>query len=115
MELREMHRYAQKPTTPHEPVSVGGVVLVYEEGHSRIFWKLAKVAMEGLLKGSDGAVRGAKVRVQSGNGFTVLKRPVPHLFSNGGDAIVAEDVRLRLSPMKGQDEKKVEDEKKERP
>ena len=78
MELREMHQYAQKPTTPHELVSVGDVVLVYEEGHPQIFWKLAKV--EGLLIGSDGAVRGAKVHVRSENGFTILKRPVQHLF-----------------------------------
>ena len=115
VELREMHRYAQKPTTPHELVSVGDVVLVYEEGHPRIFWKLAKV--EGLLKGSDGAVRGAKVRVRSGNGFTILKRPVQHLFPlevNGGDASVS-DVKLRLSPLKGQDENKVPDERKMRP
>ncbi|KAL5497136.1 hypothetical protein EMCRGX_G013555 [Ephydatia muelleri] len=115
VELREMHRYAQKPTTPHELVSVGDVVLVYEEGHPRIFWKLAKV--EGLLKGSDGAVRGAKVRVRSGNGFTILKRPVQHLFPlevNGGDASVS-DVKLRLSPLKGQDEKKVPDKRKMRP
>ena len=116
VELREMHRYAQKPTTPHEPVSVGDVVLVYDEDHPRIFWKLAKV--EGLLKGSDGVVRGAKVRVRSGNGFTVLKRPVQHLFPlevNVDDVSVAEDVKLRLSHQKGQDEKEVQEEKKVRP
>ena len=73
MKLREMHRHAQKPITPHEPVSVGDVVLVYDEDHPRIFWKLVKV--EGLLKGSDGAVRGVKVCVRSGNGLTVLKHP----------------------------------------
>ena len=70
-----------------------------------------------LLKGSDGAVRGAKVRVPSGNRFTILKCPVQHLFPlevNGGDASVS-DVKLRLSPLKGQDEKKVPDEKKVRP
>ena len=54
VKLREMHRHAQKPITPHEPVSVGDVVLVYDEDHPRIFWKLVKV--EGLLKGSDGAL-----------------------------------------------------------
>ena len=116
VELREMHRYAQKPTTPHEPVSFGDVVLVYDEDHPRIFWKLAKV--EGLLKGSDGVVRGAKVRVRSGNGFTVLKRPVQHLFPlevNVDDVSVAEDVKLRLSQQKGQDEKEVQEEKKVRP
>ena len=116
VELREMHRYAQKPTTPHEPVSVGDVVLVYDEDHPRIFWKLAKV--EGLLKGSDGVVRGAKVRVRSGNGFTVLKRPVQHLFPlevNVDNVSVAEDVKLRLSQQKGQDEKEVQEEKKVRP
>ena len=116
VELREMHRYAQKPTTPHVPVSVGDVVLVYDEDHPRIFWKLAKV--EGLIKGSDGVVRGAKVRVRSANGFTVLKRPVQHLFPlevNIDHVSVAEDVRLRLSQQKGQDEKEVQEERKVRP
>ena len=68
-------------------MSVGDVVLVYDEDHPQIFWKLAKV--EGLLKGSDGSVRGAKVHVWSGNGFTDLKCPVQHLFPlevNVGDA-----------------------------
>ena len=50
--------------------------------------------MESLLKGSDGAMGGARVRVQSGNGFTVLNRPIQHLYPlevNVGDAIASED------------------------
>ena len=68
-----MHHYAEKPTTLHDSVSVGDVVIVYDEDNPRIFWKLAKV--EGLLKESDEIVRGAKVHVWSGNSFTVIKRP----------------------------------------
>ena len=74
--------------------------------------------MEGLIKGSDGVVRGAKVRVRSGNGYTVQKRPVQHLFPhevNADHVSVAEDVKLRLSLQKGQDEKEVQEEKKVRP
>ena len=87
-----MHCFAQKPTASHELVSVGDVVVMYDEDHPRIIWKLAKV--ESLLKGSDGAMGGARVRVQSGNGFTVLNRPIQHLYPlevNVGDAIASED------------------------
>ena len=106
VELREVHHYAQKPTASHELVSVGDVVLMYDEDHPRIFWKLAKV--ESLLKGSDGAVRGARVRVRRGNGFTVLNRPVQHLYPlevNVGDAVASEDVRMGLSQLNAQDKR----------
>ena len=95
-----MHRYAQKPTASHELVSVGDVVLIYDEDHPRILWKLAKV--ESLLKGSDGAVRGARVRVRRGNGFTVLNRPVQHLYPlevNVGDAGVLDHPKVCSSTL----------------
>ena len=113
-----MHRYAQKPTASHELVSVGDVVLIYNEDHPRIVWKLAKV--ESLLKGSDGAVRGARGRVRSGIGFTVLNRPVQHLYRyplevNVGDAVASDDVRMGLSQLNAQDKKIIIEPKKVRP
>ena len=74
--------------------------------------------MESLLKGSDGAMGGARVRVQSGNGFTVLNRPVQHLYPlevNVGDAVASEDVRMGLSQLNAQDKKIISEPKKVHP
>ena len=92
------------------------LAMLYDEDHPRIIWKLAKV--ESLLKGSDGAVRGARGRVRSGNGFTVLNRPVQHLYSlevNVGDAVASDDVHMGLSQPNAQDKKTVTEPKKVRP
>ena len=60
-------------------ISVGDTVIIHEENRPRGLWKLGKV--EELLKGNDGHVRGAVVRVASKEmSFTVLRRPVQHLY-----------------------------------
>ena len=49
------------------------------KNHPRSLWKLALV--EELIKGSDGQVRGARVRTQSGlDRSVILNRPVQHLY-----------------------------------
>ena len=44
-------------------ISVGDIVIIHEENCPRGLWKLGRV--EELLKGNDGHVRGAVVRVVS--------------------------------------------------
>ena len=53
---------------------IGDIVLVYESSLPRTFWRLARV--EKLIKGTDGEIRGAFIRVKSQNSSTVWKRPV---------------------------------------
>jgi hypothetical protein len=58
---------------------VGDVVLVHEENKPRGFWKLAKV--ESLIKGADGLIRGATVRLHSADKrFSLLRRPLQLLY-----------------------------------
>ena len=77
-ELRESHRYANK-TNGQEVIAIGDIVVVYDHELPRTLWRLGKV--EQLIRGSDGAVRGALVRVNSGKKNTsFLKRPIQHLY-----------------------------------
>jgi len=60
-------------------VKVGDVVLLYDEGTKRAFWKLALV--NELLPGEDGHARAAVIRVGSEQGpAKLLKRSVRHLI-----------------------------------
>ena len=70
--LREQAKaYASESTT----LSVGDVVLLAEPGTARCLWKLARV--EELLRGEDGVVRAAKIRVNKGlKKASVLRRPI---------------------------------------
>ena len=55
--LREVHKIKNRePTT----IAKGDLVLIYEDNVKRGLWKVGMV--EGLITGSDGYVRGAKVR-----------------------------------------------------
>ena len=76
--LTESHRNPQvKPT--NDTVSVGDVVLIHEPKKPRSLWRMGQV--EKLLHGSDGAVRGASLRVQSGDRRpTLLRQPVQHIY-----------------------------------
>ena len=56
--------------------SVGDVVIIHEDYVPRSLWRLGIV--EGLSKGKDGLVRGAKVRV--GKTSTLVSRPVTKLY-----------------------------------
>ena len=60
-------------------MSVGDVVLLYEEQSKGNFWKICKV--EELVVGSDGHVHAAKIKVPAKSGTTVLTRSLKHLIS----------------------------------
>jgi len=53
------------------------VVILKEEGTARRLWKLAKVIE--TIKGRDGAIRSAKIKLMRGDWSVILRRPVQHL------------------------------------
>ena len=75
-DLREYHK--GKYECQLRTVSVGDVVIVYEENVKRGFWKIGKV--EEVIRGRDGVVRGAKVRVITKGKPIVINRPVQKLY-----------------------------------
>eukprot|EP00794_Sanderia_malayensis_P015458 gene15458-biopygen12863 len=75
VDLRERHR--QKKNQPSS-VSVGDIVLIYEDNTKRGLWKTGIV--EALIKGTDGVVRGAKVRKPGKGKPDVLNRPIQKLY-----------------------------------
>ena len=77
-ELRDAHRYSASPRGSYKEITIGDIVLVHDEKHPRAFWKLRKV--EKFIKGQDGNVRGAVIRVHSNTGTRVLKRPSQMLY-----------------------------------
>ena len=79
IELRDCQRHTGVTSGSHPPVMVGDIVLVHNQDHPRTFWKLAKV--EKLIESSDNKVRGARVRVGSKSGRSlILRRPVQLLY-----------------------------------
>ena len=57
--------------------AIGDIVVVYDHELRRTLWRLGKV--EQLIRGSDGAVRGALVKMNRGKKNTsFLKRPIQH-------------------------------------
>ena len=87
LELRESHRYGQRVDSSGSSLSEDNVVLMHSDSKLRGFWKLAKIHQ--LIKGHDGFVRGAIVRVPTKEGrTTLLRRPLKCLYPlecNEGD------------------------------
>lgn len=79
LELRESHRDRNSETTNQEPVKIGDIVIVHDEGRSRGLWRVGRI--ECLIQGKDSQVRGAKVRVaETGKRPTTLRRPLQKLY-----------------------------------
>ena len=76
-ELRDAHCSSSKVHTGNRSPNVGDIVVVHDDNHPRLMWKLGKI---GLLETHDGVVRGAFVRVHSRTGSVLLKRPVQLLY-----------------------------------
>ena len=56
-------------------IAVNDFVILHNESQPREFWKIARV--ENTIVGKDAKIRGATVRVSTGDGsITVLQRPV---------------------------------------
>ena len=78
LELRDAHRNRQGVST-QDPIIIGDLVLVHDEGQPRGFWRLAKV--EDTIVGRDGQIRRAKLRVSArGDQSTSLQRPLSLLY-----------------------------------
>ena len=91
LELRELHCYAKKPPKESscETIAIGDVVLVNEENRPRECWKLAKV--DSLIKGADGLIVGASVRLRSSDKHsTTTETSTPSLVSAGGSSMLRE-------------------------
>ena len=79
LELRESHRYGKRVDSSGSNLSEDDVVLMHSDSKLRGFWKLAKIYR--LIKGHDGLVRGAIVRVPTKDGKTTLpRRPLKCLY-----------------------------------
>ena len=61
LELREVHCYTPRLKGVNSRVCIGDVVLVHDENLPRGLWKLGRV--KELMRGGDGNVRGAVVKV----------------------------------------------------
>ena len=73
-----MEAFKTKQHTKFPSLTLGDIVVLKDENTKRSFWKLAKV--EELLKGRDGNVRTAKVKVPTDKGNKILIRPLRHLI-----------------------------------
>ena len=80
-ELREAHSYTAKKQSSTSPsgVEVGDIVVVHDDHLPRGFWKLGRI--DSIMKGKDGHIRGATVKVASKGGCSMLlNRPIQLLF-----------------------------------
>eukprot|EP00731_Ephydatia_muelleri_P011218 Em0006g112a len=98
LELREQHRTSRKNVVGDgKVVAVGDIVVIYDQGLPRGFWKLGCV--EELITGSDGQCRGAFVRVKSGRSSrSLLKHPVQHLYPLEVQCVASSHEREGSSP-----------------
>ena len=78
LELREFHRAREERGSKYI-IQVGDIVTVYDESHPRGLWRLVKV--ESLIRGADGIVRGANLKVLSKKGIQkTIRRPLQHIY-----------------------------------
>lgn len=78
LELRDAHRFHSEGTTGQR-IAVGDVVVIHSDEKKRGFWNLGKV--EEKVKGQDEQVRGAVVRVYTGQRKSkLIGRPVQRLY-----------------------------------
>ena len=76
--LLEAYRPKGKSNPSQNPnINVNDIVIIRNEQVKRAFWNIGKVI--GLLNGSDGSTRAARVEVSSDKGKKVLQRSLKHL------------------------------------
>ena len=79
LELREAHRDRNSTQSSKESIRINDIVVVHDENRSRGLWRVGRVV--DLVRGNDGIVRGAKVRVaESGKKPTTIRRPIQKLY-----------------------------------
>ena len=77
LELRNSHK-AEKRNLKCEMIAERDIVLVHEDLVKRGFWKI-RLVIE-VIPGRDDAVRGAMVKVCSGENCSLLRRPIQCLY-----------------------------------
>ena len=113
LELRESHRHQHKGKSCPS-ISVGDIVIVYDQDHPRGFWKVAKV--EKMLSGKDSHVRGAALRVASRSGHsTTLQRPLQMLYPLELHHHCDTEVVPKLNEQHSQIKDHIEDDKQDEP
>ena len=76
--LLEAYRPKGKENPSQNPdINVNDIVVIRNKQVKRAFWSIGKVI--GLLNGSDGSIRAARVEVSSDKGKKVLQRSLKHL------------------------------------
>ena len=79
LHLRESHKLVWKRKGGTFRILVGDVVIIHEEKQPRSNWRLGKV--EGIIRGKDGHIRGASLRVITREGrHSIIERPLQKLF-----------------------------------
>ena len=83
-------------------------MLVHNEKHPRALWKLGRVV--NLIKGQDGKIRGAGIRVHSNTSSRILKRPSQMLYPLEIDCedVIAEDGGVTVPEVPADKEASVE-------
>ena len=101
-DLREFHKGMR--SEERKPLEIRDVVIVFEANKKRALWKTAIV--ERLIKGRDGIVRGADVRVIAKGKHLRISRPIQKLYSI--------EVRATLESAQGVKEKELASESQHR-
>ena len=92
LDLRERHKLVWKKGGKFE-ISVGDIVIVYEDKQPRSNWRLGKI--EKVIHGKDGNIRGASLRViTTERRHSLIERPLQRLFP----------LELAIHDTSGQDE-----------
>ena len=76
--LSLQERKSIKQPTTVRVVKEGDVVILKEDGTSKCLWKLACVVE--AIKGRDGAIRSARIKLLRGDRSICLRRPIQHLI-----------------------------------
>ena len=73
--LREYQKIVQ-PNDNLPMIKIGDIVIVHEKSQPRAIWRMGKI--EEVIKGIDGHIRGAVVRISKTN--SLIKRPINLLY-----------------------------------
>ena len=92
-----MEAFKSKQHTKIPSVSVGDIAILKNDHTKRSFWKVCRV--EELLKGKDGNIRTAKVKVPKDKGNVTLIRPVCHLIPIEVSAKQSTNSRTHANPI----------------
>ena len=78
-ELKQKHAYNKSKTTEKPKLAINDVVLIKDDNpQPRTEWKIGKV--EQLVIGTDGKIRGARLKVNTTNGTSIIHRPLQKMI-----------------------------------